>query len=53
MTRSCIPFVLLLLGILAGILYTDRKANTLENETLVVSISAEQPIDAQTLAVKF
>ena len=44
MTRSCIPFLLLLVAILVGILITDRKAQTLETETIVVSIPyASQP----------
>ena len=44
MTRSCIPFLLLLAAILVGILITDRKAQTLETETIVVSIpSGSQP----------
>ena len=53
MTRSCIPFVLLLLGILAGILITDRKAKSLEKETMVVAISDAPIAGPQTLAVKF
>ena len=48
-TRSCIPFLLLLAAIFAGILYTDHRASDLEQETLVVAVPVAAATDTLQL----